>query len=103
MPYHHQEIKQFTIPDQYTGKYMMMLTRPPYLATFPVEFIKKDGGLYMQPLNGVAIRLQAESAKKFFFSNGTDQQIEFETNDAGNLLNVWHIAWGIKRSLKRIE
>jgi CubicO group peptidase (beta-lactamase class C family) len=103
MPYKHKEIKQADVPSQYLGKYMMMLTRPPYLATFPVEFIKKNDGLYIHQLNGADTRLQAESDKKFFFSNGTDQQIEFETDGTGNLLNVWHIAWGIKRSLKKIE
>jgi len=103
MPYKHNEIKQSNIPDKYTGNYMMMLTRPPYLATFPVAFIKKDDGLYIHPSSGADIKLQAESGKKFFFNNGTDQQIEFETGDVGNILNVWHIAWGIKRSLKKIE
>jgi hypothetical protein len=103
LPYKHQEIKQPNIPDKYLGKYMMMLTRPPYLATFPVEFIRKNDGLYIHQVNGADTRLQAESDKKFFFSNGTDQQIEFETDEQGNLINVWHIAWGLKRALKKIE
>ena len=43
-----------------------------------------------------------KSDKKFFYANGTDQQIEFETDNNGNILSVWHIAWGIRRELKKI-
>ncbi len=103
LPYLHTEIKKAEIPNNFTGKYMMMLTRPPYLAVFPIQFLKKDDALYVHTGNGPDIRLQAESGKKFFFSNGTDQQIEFETADNGNLLAVWHIAWGVRRELKKVE
>ncbi len=44
-----------------------------------------------------------ESGKKFFYTNGTDQQIEFETDSNGNTLRVWHIAWGIRKGIKKIE
>ena len=84
MPYVHKAIKQDNIADEYAGKYMLQLTRPPYMAVFPVEFVKKNGTLYIHPANGTDIELKAESAKKFFFVNGTDQQVEFETDNNGN-------------------
>ena len=80
---------------------MMQLTRPPYMATFPIEFIQKSDTLYIHPLNGPDIRLKAESATKYFFADGTDQQIEFETNKSGNIVRVWHIAWGFRKELKK--
>jgi hypothetical protein len=32
-----------------------------------------------------------------------DQQIEFETDNNGNPFKVWHIAWGVKKELKKME
>jgi len=49
------------------------------------------------------LEIQKEFENKFFYANGTDQQIEFETGNEGKLLNVWHIAWGLRKELKKIE
>lgn len=93
-----------TIPaGKYDGKYMMRLIRPPYMALFPVEFISRNNKLYIHPGNGADIELRPWSDNKFFFANGTDQQVEFETDDNGIPVKVWHIAWGIKKELKKIE
>ena len=53
--------------------------------------------------DGTDLELKQESAKKFFFANGMDQQVEFETDANGNVLKVWQIAWGIKKDLLKIE
>jgi hypothetical protein len=36
-------------------------------------------------------------------TDGTDQQIEFETENNGSPFRVWHIAWGVKKELKKME
>ncbi|MGG9962478.1 serine hydrolase domain-containing protein [Ferruginibacter sp. SUN106] len=102
-PYLHQETKQSVDIEKYTGKYMMPLTRPPYMAVFPVTFVNKNDTLYIQSPFGPDIRLKTETASKFFFANGTDQQIEFETDKSGSIVNVWHTAWGVRRVLKKAE
>lgn len=103
LPYLHKESVQAKISDTYSGKYMLPLSRPPYMAVFPVEFVKRNGILYIQSDYAAEIRLVPESGKKYFYANGTDQQIEFETDNSGNISRVWHIAWGIRKEAKRIE
>jgi len=103
LPYVHKEMAQHNISEKYVGKYMMQLTRPPYLAVFPVEFVNRNNTLYIHSVFGPDIKLKPESEKTFFFANGTDQQIEFETDKSGNLLKVWHIAWGSRKELKKAE
>ena len=103
LPSGHREIAVTNISDKYVGKYMMALTRPPYMAVFPIEFVKRNNGLFIHPADGPDFELKQESEKKFFFANGTDQQIEFETDRNGNLVKVWHSAWGIRKELVKIE
>ena len=103
LPYVHKEMTQGKVSDKYVGKYMMQLTRPPYMAVFPIEFINRNDTLYIHSAFGADIRLMPESDKKFFYANGTDQQIEFETDNNSNILRVWHIAWGVRKELKKIE
>jgi CubicO group peptidase (beta-lactamase class C family) len=103
LPYVHKEMTQGSVSNKYVGKYMMPLTRPPYMAVFPIEFINKNDTLYIHSAFGTDIRLVPESDKKFFYANGTDQQIEFETDNNSNILKVWHIGWGVRKELKKIE
>ena len=103
LPYVHKEMVQGKVSDKYAGKYMMQLTRPPYMAFFPIEFVNRNDTLYIHSAYGADIRLMPESGKKFFYANGTDQQIEFETDSNGSTLRVWHIAWGIRKEIKKIE
>lgn len=102
-PNDHKEAPVSVIPDKYCGKYMMSRVQPPYMVTFPVEFIKKDGRLYIHPGMGNDIELKPESENKFFFGDGTDQQVEFQTDNGGGPVKVWHIAWGLKRELKNLN
>jgi hypothetical protein len=102
-PYVHKEISLQNIPGKFTGKYMLQLTRPPYLATFPVSFVQRDGKLYIESSFTSTIALIPESATKFFYADGTDQQVEFETDSNGEVLKLWHIAWGIKKLVKKMD
>jgi hypothetical protein len=103
LPYSHKEAGADADLSKYGGKYGIQLTRPPYMATFPIDFVTRNGLFYIHPGGGPDIELKPESGKKFFFADGTDQQIEFETDSNGNPVRVWHIAWGVKKELKRIE
>lgn len=88
---------------EYTGKYMMPLTRPPYMIDFPVEIIEKNNALYIHPFSGEDIELKPESDNNFFYADGTDQQIIFEMDNKTNILKVWQVAWGVKKEIKKIE
>lgn len=103
LPYLHKELQPGKVSDKYAGKYMLQLIRPPYMAVFPVEFVNSNDTLYIHSAFGTDIRLIPESAKKFFYANGTDQQIEFESDNSGNILRVWQIAWGVRKELRKID
>jgi CubicO group peptidase (beta-lactamase class C family) len=100
-PFIHHEALATTSVAEYTGKYMMPLTRPPYMVNFPVELVEKNGVLIIHPFNGPDKELKAESGTKFFYADGTDQQIEFEKDSSGNIVTIWHIAWGVKRKINK--
>ena len=101
LPYVHKETLPGVGSAKYGGKYMIQLTRPPYMALFPIELVIRNDTLYIHSGNGPDTMLKPESEKKFFFADGTDQQIEFETDNNGNPFRVWHIAWGVKKELKK--
>jgi len=86
---------------KYAGKYSMPLTLPPYMVNFPVEIIIKNDNLYVHPPRGADMELIPESNTKFYFSDGTDQQIEFETDTEGNHIRTWYTGWGIKKEIKQ--
>ncbi len=101
MPAMHKEAITNTTLDKYTGKYTMPLTRPPYMVSFPVEIVTKNNKLYIHPPGGVDIELKAESNTKFYFTDGTDQQIEFETDTKGQLVKTLYIGWGLRKEIKQ--
>ena len=95
MPYEHKEIKIDTaLLNKYTGKYSAGLT---------LEFIRKGDKLYRHRNGTTDIELKPESATKFFYSDGTDRQIEFETDASGNVIKVWFINTGQKGELKKLK
>ena len=95
MPYEHKEIKIDTaLLNKYTGKYSAGLT---------LEFIRKGDKLYRHRNGTADIELKPESATKFFYSDGTDRQIEFETDASGNVIKVWFINTGQKGELKKLK
>ena len=102
LPYAHSKTDANTANDMYLGKYMMPLLRPPYMVAFPIELVKKDEKLFVHSGGVSDMELKPESKTKFFFANGTDQQIEFETDNSGNLIKTWYIGWGLKKEMKRI-
>ena len=95
MPYEHKEVKIDTaILVNYVGKYFGGVT---------MQFIKKDGKLYRHR-NGIPdIELKPESSTKFFYGDGTDRQIEFETDSSGKVIKTWFMNMGQKGELKKTE
>ncbi len=95
MPYEHKEIKIDTaLLSKYTGKYSAGLT---------LEFIRKGDKLFRHRNGTADIELKPESNTKFFYSDGTDRQIEFETDATGKITKVWFLNTGQKGELKKIE
>ncbi len=94
MPYEHKEVKIDTsLVRHYAGKYSAFLT---------LEFIDKDGKLYRHRNGTADIELKPESNTKFFYGDGTDKQIQFETDNNGNVVKAWFINTGQKGELKKV-
>ena len=66
LPYLHKEKISTTTPGKYTGKYMMQLTRPLYMADFPIAFAERNGRLFIHSDFTPEIMVKPESEKKFF-------------------------------------
>jgi CubicO group peptidase (beta-lactamase class C family) len=95
MPYEHKEVKIDTaILGNYVGKYFGGVT---------MQFIKKDGKLYRHRTGIPDIELKPESPTKFFYGDGTDRQIEFETDGSGKVIKTWFLNMGQKGELKKTE
>ncbi|MCW3089990.1 MAG: hypothetical protein JWP81_1059 [Ferruginibacter sp.] len=103
MPYAHKEMVKNAVVAKYAGKYLMRLTRPPYMAVFPIEFVNRNDVLYISSGTAPGIKLKHESKNKFFFADGTDQQIEFDMDNNDKVLSVWHTAWGVRKELTKVE
>lgn len=94
MPYEHREVKIDTsLVSKYAGKYNAFVT---------MEFIAKEGKLYRHRNGTPDVELKPESPTKFFYSDGTDRQIQFETDTNGNVIKAWFINTGQKGELKRL-
>jgi hypothetical protein len=95
MPYEHKEVKiDPALLDRYVGRYSAFMT---------LVFIKKDGKLYRHRDGTPDIELKPESETKFFYSDGTDRQIEFEVDPSGKVTKAWFINSGQKGELKKLE
>ncbi len=62
------------ILDMYVGK---------YIATVPIELIKKDNKLYRHRDGAPDIELKPESKTRFFYADDSDRFIEFEVDQSG--------------------
>ena len=100
MPYQHQEITIDSVTiQQFVGKY-----------NGPNEIsIERNGTkLFRVSPNGQKIELKPESATKFFYTDGSDRQIEFEL-DANSqdgvhkkIAKAWLINYGVKTAFKKV-
>lgn len=93
MPYEHKEVSiDSTALDKFTGAYK---------TTSLIKLERRGAKLFRVLPNGSSLELKPESATKFFYSDGSDRQIEFEMNAEKKIGKTWFIALGIKTEMKK--
>ena len=95
IPYTPKEVKiDAAILDKYIGK---------YIATGPIELIKKDNKLYRHREGAHDIELKPESKTRFFYADDSGRFIEFEVDQTGKVTKSWFIGNGEKIEMKKLE
>jgi hypothetical protein len=95
MPYEHKEIVMDSITmDQFIGTYKEK-------NEFRIE--RRGAKLFRVLSDGNALELKPESATKFFYSDGSDRQLEFELDANKKIAKTWLIAFGTKIEFKKIQ
>ena len=96
---HCEKMIDTTILKKYVGAF-----RENYMGiSGDLKVITKNGKLY-QYVNGEDdIELKPESEKSFFYTNGQDRQLEFETDAKGNVIKAWRSIAGLKVDLIRLK
>jgi hypothetical protein len=73
------------------------------MATNPIEIIKKDTKLYRRGTTGPDIELKPESNTRFFYADGSDKFIEFETDPSGQPVKAWFMSGAEKIEMKKLD
>ncbi len=95
MPYEHTRIAMDSVAiDKFTGSYQ---------GESKMKLERKGEKLFWVMTNGQSVELIPESVNKFFYSDGTDRQVEFEMDEKSTIKKTWFIGYGIKREIKKIE
>jgi CubicO group peptidase (beta-lactamase class C family) len=82
-PYEHKEVAiDPSLLDKFVGKYNAGLT---------LEVIRKDNKLYRHRDGSADIELKPESNTKFFYADDSNRQLEFELDNAGNVVKIWFV------------
>ncbi|HEX4878054.1 MAG TPA: serine hydrolase [Chitinophagaceae bacterium] len=66
-----------------------------------INLVQKGAKLYRKSTAG-EMELKQESPTKFFYTDGTDRQIEFELGTNKKVTKAWMIVLGIKNELKKL-
>ena len=91
MPYEHKGITMdSTELNKFTGKYK---------TTNEITLERRGTKLFRVLPNGSSVELKPESANKFFYTDDSDRQIEFEMNANKKIIKAWLINLGIKTEL----
>lgn len=80
--------------DKFTGSYQ---------GESKMKLERKGEKLFRVMTNGQSVELIPESVNKFFYSDGTDRQVEFEMDEKSTIKKTSFIGYGIKREIKKIE
>ena len=95
MPYQHKEIAMdSTAIDQFTGNYE---------GAVKIKLERRGEKLFRVMPNGDSLELKPESATKFFYSDDSDRQLEFEQSEKSKIKNTWLISFGVKTEFKKTE
>ena len=93
-PYKPTEVKiDGSLLDRYVGK---------YIASGPIEIIKKEGKLYRHREDSPDVELKPESNTRLFYADESDRFIEFDTDKAGNIIKAWFISGEDKVEMKKL-
>jgi hypothetical protein len=93
IPYTPKEVKiDSSIIDKYLGK---------FIATGPIELIKKNNKLYRHRDGAPDIELKPESNTRFFYSDNSDRFLEFELDKEGKMTRAWFIGNGDRIEMKK--
>lgn len=68
-----------------------------------MEIFYKDNELYRRALNAADVKLILESKTKFYYTDGSDKQIEFVFNKKGKVEYAWFIKDGIKYKREKVK
>ena len=99
-PYVHKEIiADVNVLSRYLGSY----SRSVQGLTIHLNIIEKDGKLYRHQSGVPDVELKPESNTKFFYGDGTDKQIEFETDKTGKVIRGWFINTGLRSELYKAK
>lgn len=93
--YIHKEVPiDTTLLYRYVGKYSIPAV---------IEIVKKDGKLYRRKPGIPDLELKPETPTKFFYvSDNADEQLEFVTDKAGNVVKAYYIGNGLKKEIKKL-
>ena len=95
MPYEHKEIiVDSSALKKFTGSYE---------GRAKIRLEQKGAKLFRITDSGQSLELKPESATKFFYTDGSDRQIEFETDANNKVSKAWLILNGLKTELKKTE
>jgi CubicO group peptidase (beta-lactamase class C family) len=95
MPYQHKEITMDSVSLQkFVGKYKSI---------DEISIERSRNKLFRVSSNGQKIELKPESATKFFYSDGSDRQIEFELDANKKVVKASLITYGIKTLFQKMQ
>ena len=95
-PYVHNEVKiNSGLISRYTGSYLLQTGKK-------AELFEKDGSLFLKSFPE-DLKLSPESDYKFFSNEGSDIQIEFQTDGTGNIQKIYFIDTGMKTEGRRVN
>ena len=94
MPYEHKAISlDSTALKTFTGTYNVSNAK--------IKLEQEGNKLYRTAAYGNKVELKAESPTKFFYTDGSDRQLEFELGADKRVSKVWLIANGVKTEVKK--
>jgi hypothetical protein len=94
MPYQHKEINIDSVTmQQFVGKYK---------ATYGLNIERIENKLFIVRDNRPKIELKPESNSKFFYANGSDNQIEFEIDANKKITKASLISYGLKTTFDKL-
>ena len=67
-----------------------------------IRLERKGTKLFRVLANGSSLELKPESAAKFFYSDGSDRQLEFEMDANKKISKVWLINYGVKIGFEKL-